>query len=76
MKSDDLHSRIVETATLMDQIDRQDAAITGGAQKRLEVVNKRLSELRPTAITNHDDDSEYQALTQEKGALQRTLARS
>lgn len=76
MTPEDLHSRIGSTASMLRQIHRQGEVIAAGAAERLEAVNERLQALRLSAVTDRAAAEEYMRLTEEKGALLRTLARS
>ena len=76
MTPEDLHARIGRTASMLRQIHRQGETIAAGAAERLEVVNARLQALRRSAITDRGAAEEYMQLTEEKGALLRTLAQS
>jgi len=76
MTPEDLHTRIGRTASMLRQIRRQGETIAAGAAERLEVVNARLQALRRSAITDRGAAEEYMQLTEEKGALLRTLAQS
>lgn len=76
MKPEDLHSRVLQAAALMRQIDAQDVAITNGAARRFAQVEEKLRALRAGVITNRRTADEYLQLTREKGALLRTLAKS
>lgn len=71
-----LRKRLGQTSGALGQIKAQSDAITKGAEDRFEQVVKRLEELRPKAVLNHDAANEYLELTKEKGALLRTLAKS
>lgn len=76
MTPEDLRARIGRTASMLRQIHRQGEAIAAGAAERLEAVNARLQALRLSAITDRDAAEEYMRLTEEKGALLRTLGQS
>lgn len=76
MTPEDLHARIGRTASMLRHIHRQSEAIAAGATERLEAVTARLEALRLSAITDRAAAEEYMRLTEEKGALLRTLARS
>ena len=76
MTPEDLHARIGRTASMLRQIHRQGETIAAGAAERLEDVNALLQALRLSAITDRDAAEEYMQLTEEKGALLRTLAQS
>ena len=76
MTPEDLHARIGRTASMLRQIHRQGETIAAGAAERLEVVNARLQALRRSAITDRGAAEEYMQLTEEKGALLRTLGQS
>lgn len=73
---EDLRSRIGRTVASLRQIRRQGEAIAAGAAERLETVNARLAALRHHAVTDRAAADEYMQLTEEKGALLRTLAQS
>ena len=76
MTPEDLHARIGRTASMLRQLHRQGETIAAGAAERLAAVNERLQALRLSAITDRGAAEEYMQLTEEKGALLRTLAQS
>ena len=49
-------------------------AILDGAKQRLDVVNSKINDIRPMAIT--DDTSEYQKLIMERGRLNLVIAQA
>lgn len=76
MKPEDLHARILQAAALTREIDAQGQAITAGAAARLAQVRTGLDALRGAVVTNRRAADRYLQLTREKGALERTLAKS
>ena len=71
-----LRARLGQTYAMMAQMGAQHEEMTKGATARLEQVTKRLEELRPKVVLDHDAADEYMELTKEKGALLRTLAKN
>lgn len=56
--------------------DAADANIRKGAAARLDAVNKRMDELRPTALTDGNARDEYQGLVVERARLSQVVMRT
>lgn len=55
------------------RVDASEKATRDGASKRLEAVEKRLDELRPTVLTSSADADEYQGLVVERHRLHQVV---
>lgn len=57
----------------LKQCAQQDALIEEGAKERMQVVQKRMKEIRKNAVTKPEYGQEYLQLVKERAALARVL---
>lgn len=76
MTADHIHPTEARAGQLLQDIAGMSArakasgeAVRTGAEARLDAVNKRLEELRPSVLLSADDATEYQALAIERHRL-------
>jgi predicted phage gp36 major capsid-like protein len=66
-------SMLAGVAAASAKAEASEKALRDGAAKRLDAVNKRLEELRPTVLTSSADADEYQGLIVERHRLHQVV---
>ena len=73
-KRDDIALQLGRIGRMERECDEADRQLQEAAEHRLGVVNARLEELRPKALTDEAAGAEYQRLIEERGVLHGMLA--
>ena len=71
---DKIGSDLGRIERMLQEVKEADKQIRAAAEHRLGVVNARIEELRPTAISDEAAGAEYQKLVHERGVLHGVLA--
>lgn len=75
-KTDNIKSQLADIAVLQAKTNKAGSKIYDSALQRLSEVNVRIQEIRPKVMTDNDLADEYIDLIDERGHLQRVIARN
>lgn len=74
--TDHIKSQLADIAALQAKTNKAGSQIYDSALHRLGEVNSRIQEIRPKVMTDDDLADEYIDLIDERGHLQRVIARN